>query len=61
MRLLEEWPKSEEFKVMQSAYYLTKLKLYCKGQICGMCSMALVHSRLERIYFPESLDIKYIS
>ena len=31
-------------------YYLTGLRMLVKGELCGMCAMALVHSRLERLY-----------
>lgn len=52
MKMLELWPQSMNFGKLPQAYYLTKLRLFCSCQLCGMCSMALVHSRLERIYFP---------
>jgi tRNA(Arg) A34 adenosine deaminase TadA len=51
MDLLEAWPQTEAFKNLPNAYYLTKLRLFCCQPLCGMCAMALVHSRLDRIYF----------
>ena len=52
--MLEKWPKTEHFNgkkgTPEEYYYLTGMRMILRKQICGMCKMALVHSRLERVY-----------
>lgn len=50
MRLLENWPLSKVY-AEEERYYLTNLRMLIRQEICGMCSMALVHSRLFCIYW----------
>jgi tRNA-specific adenosine deaminase 3 len=38
----------------EDQYYCQGLYLFTKKEPCFMCSMALVHSRIERIYFQEN-------
>lgn len=54
MRLLQDWPNCQAFASQPDKYYyLTGLKLVARRHMCGMCSMALVHSRLKAIYLHQ--------
>ena len=57
MQIAEKWPETEVYKKAEKEYYyFTGLRMMvCCDGLCGMCAMALVHSRVERVYFCDGL------
>merc|ERR1711890_120645 len=51
------WPSNTDFEVHKdtndNAYLLTKYDVYLSHEPCIMCAMALVHSRVARVFFAQ--------
>lgn len=55
MKMLALWPQCQAFQANpEEWYFLTGVSLFTKNNnLCGMCCMALVHSRLSRLYLQQ--------
>lgn len=54
------WPASTEVQAAdtnEKSYLLTDYDVYLSHEPCIMCSMALVHSRVSRVFFAQTNDL----